>query len=423
MAAALTLAPPYLAAQSDSEIPDGAYFRSCDELDTHLTEVATDALVQRILFGKGRRPGRKIIEAMDIGGGGGQALPVVDRAFAVRDFTTTNVQEDGVDEPDVIETDGDHIYVLQDGSLHIVDAWPLEEISEVATLDLEGWGESIFLTGDTVVAFTTIYEDGYGYDSADGDNSFHSRRRPKSAPTRIAVIDVATPSRPEVAHTIEIEGGLLGARAIAGKIYFVIKSNSRRLLDELVEEVSELGLPEIPDDPTDEEIARLRRVITALVTPTVADWVATKGRAALIPDLRTDGGERADMFGCSEIAQPATSSDFSMVSIASLNVDAGTLDATGLMADGWAVYASQDAAYVAQDSRWWWWPTPESEYTETNVHQFRLNDGDPMYTASGKVPGWVLNQFSMSEHNGYLRIAETYSRLPATSARSHLVRM
>jgi hypothetical protein len=410
--AALILALPQAAAQSDSEIPDGTPpdFRSCGELDARLTELATDALVQRILFGVGRRPNRNMLEAMDIGGGGGgQALPVIDRAFAPRDYTTTNVQEDGVDELDVIETDGEYIYALQDGVLHIVDSWPPEDAAELAQIELEGWGESIFLVGDVVVAFTSIYEGGYGYYGyGDGyGDTPPSPRGPRSVPTRVAVIDVATPTRPSIAHTFEIEGGLLGARAVAGTVYFAVKSNSRRLINELVEEVSDLGLPEIPDDPTDEELARLRRQITELVTPLVADWVATKGRAALIPDVRVDGGEREEMLSCSEIYEPSDSAQFSMTSIVGLDVDEGDLGGVGVLAKGWITYASTNAFYIAQDSRWWWWPNPESKYTETNIHQFDLNDGDPIYLASGTVPGWVLNQFSMSEYDGFLRVATT----------------
>ena len=43
------------------------------------------------------------------------------------DYTTTNVQEEGVDELDVVKTDGEYIYVAQDKGLHIVDSWPVEE--------------------------------------------------------------------------------------------------------------------------------------------------------------------------------------------------------------------------------------------------------------------------------------------------------
>jgi uncharacterized secreted protein with C-terminal beta-propeller domain len=83
------------------------------------------------------------------------------------------------------------------------------------------------------------------------------------------------------------------------------------------------------------------------------------------------------------------------------------IKSTGLLSNGWEVYSSQDNLYIAQSSGWWWWGWGGG--TETAIHKFGLNgpNGDPAYVASGLVDGWLLNQFSMSEHNGYLRVATT----------------
>jgi len=45
---------------------------------------------------------------------------------------------------------------------------------------------------------------------------------------------------------------------------------------------------------------------------------------------------------------------------------------------------------------------------ETEVHRFDLGrPGAPAYVASGKVPGRLLNQYALSEHEGHLRVATT----------------
>src|SRR4051794_39964157 len=38
------------------------------------------------------------------------------------DYSTTNVQEQGVDEPDIVKTDGKVIYAVVNGVLHAIDA-------------------------------------------------------------------------------------------------------------------------------------------------------------------------------------------------------------------------------------------------------------------------------------------------------------
>jgi len=40
------------------------------------------------------------------------------------DSSSTNNQEDGVDELDLVKHDGHHLYIAQDDTLRVVDAWP-----------------------------------------------------------------------------------------------------------------------------------------------------------------------------------------------------------------------------------------------------------------------------------------------------------
>ena len=84
------------------------------------------------------------------------------------DYTTTNVQEEGVDELDVVKTDGEYIYVAQDKGLHIVDSWPVEEAHKLASLDFEGWIRGLFLYGDKLVVLSSGSDqiegfEGYGH--------------------------------------------------------------------------------------------------------------------------------------------------------------------------------------------------------------------------------------------------------------------
>ena len=81
--------------------------------------------------------------------------------------TGTNVQEAGVDEPDVVKTDGDLLVRIQDATLTTYDVTG-EETEELSKIDLDGFEDGeILLSGDTVVALgndgTRSPRRGYGY--------------------------------------------------------------------------------------------------------------------------------------------------------------------------------------------------------------------------------------------------------------------
>jgi uncharacterized secreted protein with C-terminal beta-propeller domain len=85
----------------------------------------------------------------------------------------------------------------------------------------------------------------------------------------------------------------------------------------------------------------------------------------------------------------------------------GPVTATGVLGGHMKVYSSTDNLYLAQSS--WAWMWSESQRVETHIHKLSLDPagGAPTYQASGNVSGWLLNQFSMSEYQGNIRLATT----------------
>jgi hypothetical protein len=122
------------------------------------------------------------------------------------------------------------------------------------------------------------------------------------------------------------------------------------------------------------------------------------------------------LYSCADLHVPPGGGQLGTLNVVHFDSDEPQrLDAVGLMASGWQVYASTDALYAAMpDWGWtqlWGWVGPDQgqDFNSTNVHKFDLRGagGRPRYAASGRVRGHVLNQFSMSEHKGFLRIATT----------------
>jgi hypothetical protein len=143
-----------------------------------------------------------------------------------------------------------------------------------------------------------------------------------------------------------------------------------------------------------------------MLRPLIAGILSTVDLDTVLPGYRTEeAASFSSLYECSDIYTPSALSQMAMLSVARLDPGAGTLTATGLMSDGWTIYASPTALYVAQTSAWWWgWSGDEGK---SNIHRFDLTGDTPSYTGSGQVTGWLYDQFAMSEYEGDLRVVTT----------------
>ncbi|MFT6400250.1 MAG: putative secreted protein with C-terminal beta-propeller domain [Bradymonadia bacterium] len=408
-------------------------FSSCDALDEYIVDLTTDVIVDNYVYGYG---GYEVDMRNDMGMEDGAAEPSAPTSgggtggdSGPGEFTETNNQEAGVDEPDLVKTDGETMYVVSGDTLHIIDSFPVEEAHELSTFALPSYGDQMFLAGDRVVVFSHIYT---GRDSSYDDEESRPEPTPDVEPpeesgepieeptpdplddgtwfggTRVTVIDVSDPSAPTEAAVFDIEGNFVSARMVDGKIYLVSNSSLFNLYDPALEEAaSEFVIPELDYDATPAEREAAAATLRTQVRPILVEYVADRGRDQLIPDIRTTDSDRANLFDCGELMEPGARAGIGVLSVVAFDPASPTPEGVGLLADGWQVYGSQDSLYIAQDSRWWYFSGPDTAETTSHIHKFALNSGSPVYQASGEVAGWLLNQFSMSEFDGHLRVATT----------------
>ncbi|MCW8985520.1 MAG: beta-propeller domain-containing protein, partial [Thermoanaerobaculales bacterium] len=179
----------------------------------------------------------------------------------------------------------------------------------------------------------------------------------------------------------------------------------------------DIGLPDLSWDATEEERERILAEARLILEPMVEEILADHAIEDFLPQVRDQNRDDPNpiprtLFDCESLYRPASTSDWSVLSVLHFDLDElGPVTATGLIADGWTVYASQKSLYVAQtsDSWSWWWGWAPTEMT-TAIHRFELDPSRPgpvRYAASGTVDGWILDQFALSEHDGYLRVATT----------------
>ena len=313
----------------------------------------------------------------------------------------TNLQELGIDEPDLVKTDGRHIVVMTGNTLQIVIV-DGTRLRSAGSIDLGFWSEDLFLDGDRVVAIANA-----GYypvpfiDDVVFEEDIAGPYYPHHSPTvMLAEIDISDADDPELARSLQIDGRYVSSRVVDGAIRLVISSQPTGF---------EWSYPEGGGLRSERVAEEENREIVR--NSTIENWLPYYVVTSHVGVDRTI--DEGTLLDCHRTHRPEEFSGLRTLSLVTL--DAGELaiaDATAVFADGEIVYSSGEAAYVAT-SRWIdpivWEQGRQPDDMATRIHKFTLEPRSAEYAASGSVPGYMLSQWSMSEWQGDLRVATTTS--------------
>ncbi len=328
------------------------------------------------------------VEESSDGGAIASSAPAAPRApQAGEDFSTTNIQEAGVDEPDIVKTDGRRILAVGNGRLWYVDATGEKPELRSSLFLPQGWVRELFMSGDTVMLLLS----GAGSASGSGDNYYDGM---------VALIDISDPGRMAITETLQVSGSYVSARLVGERATAVFTYYPPPLPGFVY-----------PASDSEESLDRAEEINRQAVREsTLADWV---------PSYRYERGgtvEEGLFIDCAASYVPQNFSGRALASVLTADIT-GSLDpgaVTTVMSGADNIYASSDSLYVTTQ-RWVdWWGIPEdarrreAENYTTDIHKFDITGPDgARYAASGTVDGFLLNQFSLSEHQGYLRAAST----------------
>jgi uncharacterized secreted protein with C-terminal beta-propeller domain len=340
------------------------------------------------------------------------------------DHSTTNVQEEGVDEPDTIETDGRRIFAVSNDTLHAA-VMSGGKPSLVGSLKLASSGSQLMLAGTKLIV-------------VGGDQIAPAEVRPMagglamSMPvayaerTQVQILDVSEPRAMRIEATLHLDGSYVAARAVGGIARVVIRRSS----------------PDISfATPNDGSPATADRALsfnkTQVRTAGVDRWLP---RYKLEKQGRTSTGV---VSSCDTTYRPPVFSGPSTVSVITIDpADPRPRNGSTVIGGGETVYASKGALYVTATK----WPAPQPlvgggvkgapgaepgapaiasdmavsspAVDETQIHKFSIEGATATYLASGLVKGTLLNQFAMSEYKNNLRVATTRNIVSATNATS-----
>ena len=352
------------------------------------------------------------------------------------EFTQTNIQEAGVDELDIVKTDGEYLYVLKGDAegVAIVRAWPATSLGMVAHIPsradglLESEADEIFeyseiglfLSGLRLIVISQAREN----------------RRPRVEPSvkprvYVDVYDISSPAAPKHIREMWIEGEYETARFVNDRIYLAIGHELQDDDDFDNDDFSTSILDPFAwgwhvEPASDEEVHA--KMVAAL--PAIQAYLFSKGIYENVlegfPMLSLQGATQA-LMGCEDIYLPKVSSkERGLLSIVEISGDKfDEVRALGIADEGWEVYASKENFYAVSSSIVEWRSCEEESGSKeeeseracekygydlpiyrSHIHRFELKGGDGHvhYVNSGEVEGVVSNPFWMSEHEGYLRV-------------------
>lgn len=293
-----------------------------------------------------------------------------------RDYSTTNVQVEGVDEADIVKTDGDYIYYISSKKVIIVNAKDSSNLKIESEIEYENenfypnelyiYENKLVVIGEKnnnnyeeLVAVETIYPT--------GKNSSIAK-----------VYNVENKNKPQLEREIEVQGNYLTSRMINDNLYFI----TNQYLYSFLTKDKEIG--EIDENE---------------FKPAYRDTVISEEEKYI---------EYSDIYYFPE------SEDTSYLNIVGFNInDNKEANIDTYLGAGTEIYSSQNNLYITR-VKYEYEDTKTHGYynnydVNTYIYKFKLEDSRATYINAGSVPGKVLNQFSMDEKDGYFRIATTNS--------------
>ena len=313
------------------------------------------------------------------------------------DFSGTNVQEEGVDEPDLVKTDGRTLFVAAQGRLNAVDVSGARP-RLLDTLRLGGgWSHELLLHGDRLLVLS---RGGFWIEPLPALAA--GLMPPQPAQSVLSEVNVADPARLRLVRTLTLDGSYVAARLVGSSVRIVAAAQIPAKLPF-----------EQPDGSSREELAAATKANRALLAASRAQsWLPSYR----IKRAGRKAGPQRPLVQCRHVRRAPAFSGLGMLTVLTVDLAKGLepVDSTAVMTDGRIVYASPESLYVATE-RWADRPAPDAPTEEqdgvsTAIHKFDISSPvQTHYRGSGRVSGYLLSQWSLSEHRGVLRVVSTDS--------------
>jgi uncharacterized secreted protein with C-terminal beta-propeller domain len=357
------------------------------------------------------------------------------------DYSTTNIQVEGVDEADIIKTDGKYIYAVAKNDLFIINAHPAKDSEIISKISFKSMPQDIYINGNSLVV--------YGADTNIYENEFYSKipqSRRYSPYTFLKVFDISNKKNPKQIRDLDFEGNYTNSRMIGDYVYFVTTTYDYYLDDDIViPKIIEDG--EILSNDASEERCNCPNIyyfdipyqhynFTSITAVNIADnsqkinneiyllagnqnmYVSQNNiyltytkyiseeilaievlKEMLLPTLSEKNKDKIEKIETVENFILSKEEKLSKIMVI-LTAHIESLDNKEQENLEGELERKMKEKYK----------DISKELEKTVIHKIAIDKGNLTYQNFGEVTGQALNQFSMDENNGYFRIATTKNR-------------
>lgn len=331
--------------------------------------------------------------AMPTTGGGGNG-----------DYARTNVQVEGVDEADIIKTDGTYVYLVRNqnrSTVEVVQVKPATSVKQVATIYLSSTpttdsaypsetagqdmsAQELYVDSGKLIVIgqgssPMLYPMPMMREGLMGKMANSVMPYPTwTQKTVVKIFDISTPASPSLERTLTFEGNSVSSRRIGNKLYLITQNPVWRY-------AGQGGIAPMAIDTATE---------TTLL-PTIEDSAkVSSGPVARCSDV--------------VILPHIPSPQYVTVSVIPTNNLKTKVSSEVILGSADNVYSSLNNLYLAATQYQYNWDPQQPQSSEkTNVYRFAFTDTGVKMEAQGSVPGHILNQFAMDEMDSHFRIATT----------------
>ncbi|MBR9676019.1 hypothetical protein GOV05_03355 [Candidatus Woesearchaeota archaeon] len=382
------------------------------------------------------------VESMAMDGAVAESIQNAPSAGGAEDYSQTNVQVKGVDEADFIKNDDKYIYILADNKLVIIDAFAQEILSETE-FDVEGddyYGSGavqLFLYQDKLLVFYETNEKSYFFQKYD-----IMPRQTYKPKTNAYLYDISDREKPVLEEEFELPGRYFQSRMISGVVYVVSQEgvhDGYGVVEPIIYQGDLVVRPKIfyfdnPEssyqyntvtsiDIDSEEVVDSKSFMlgysnTLMVSQDniyISYQKQSRWRSWMRYDTGYDKGRFYDVI--LPLLEGDLKSDIQSVIGKGLDEDEEWAEISDVLNTFFRLAEKNDDVQEEYEDMFEDIQEALEEYDtkkvleerKTIIQKISISDGVIEHAAQGEVYGSLLNQFSLDEYDGNLRVATTVS--------------
>ena len=350
------------------------------------------------------------------------------------DYSETNIQVEGVDEADIVKTDGNYIYVLSGQKLSIIDAYPAGDAEIIHTIEFKDIPQELFINKDKLVVFgqssyryepVPLMEEEIAIGGYKGSYSY-------SPKTFIMVYDVTDRNDPELVRNVTLDGNYYDSRMIGDYVYIIANKNAHRN-DPIIPRIyadgeersacncGEVGYFSIPDSSymfttilsVDTQDDKKEVTSDVYLMGYTQNLYVSQNNIYITSVKRMDYRKYQERM-VEEVIKKLVPFDVAVKIDNIMDSDKQFYEKWGeieeIMQDYFNRMTMEEKERLTKEGEKEMEEFEKKiakEMEKTIIHKISIDKSSIKYETKGEVPGYTLNQFSMDEHNGYFRVATT----------------